>query len=606
MITVMMFMGVMLMFLASHTQMSRLELQATGGSARSTLGFFAAEAGLNLRASAIRQIFLGYTVPSGVSPTPNQPCTGNNLGSGDLRCISYTLNDRTVRTYIRQEPGNPYNIKIPLSERYGGLSAEESRFTAISEAVNRNNLVEARLELTFRSRVVPMFQFAAFYNKDLEINPGPQMILNGPVHTNGDLYLNANNRLDIRGKITTTKTIFRGRKNENLCNSKNINLFNPLTGIALVPNCSTRITVTPKMLTSYNGEVEMNVPVLVVPAPESLQPSSTQMYWKNADIRIVLQLTSTGNVSTTYHSSGIEVRNVDGSTDAIRTSALHGCTSATSMLGGGKAVASSNSLFNRRENSLIRMLEVDMQTLLNCIHSTSLASTPLLLNGSSVNDATHGGLVLYFTVMGPRSNLANSYYGVRVRNGETLASSLAGAPPVKGVTVVTDQAAYVRGEYNSPPAGDHLRIPAAFLSDTFQVLSNAWPTNDYASSVALTNRNASHTTVNSAVLSGTDTTGNIEGTGGQNLNLYNGGLENYPRFLEDWSGGITFTYRGSFVSLSKPSKSSGLWGASGVYEPPNRVWDYDATFNSAEKLPPLAPRFVYLRQELFVRDFGEP
>jgi hypothetical protein len=34
---------------------------------------------------------------------------------------------------------------------------------------------------------IPLFQFAIFYNKDLEFSPGADMIISGPVHSNGDL-----------------------------------------------------------------------------------------------------------------------------------------------------------------------------------------------------------------------------------------------------------------------------------------------------------------------------------------------------------------------------------------------------------------------------------
>ncbi len=44
------------------------------------------------------------------------------------------------------------------------------------------------LQMNFRSRIVPLFQFAVFYNGDLEMTSTPMMILGGRVHTNGNLY----------------------------------------------------------------------------------------------------------------------------------------------------------------------------------------------------------------------------------------------------------------------------------------------------------------------------------------------------------------------------------------------------------------------------------
>ena len=120
------------------------------------------------------------------------------------------------------------------------------------------------------------------------------------------------------------------------------------------------------------------------------------------------------------------------------------------------------------------------------------------------------------------------------------------------------------------------------------VLSTAW--NDANSAGDLSSRLADPTTVNAAFLAGTDSTGGPggEGPGGQDAGDYNGGLENYPRFHEDWSG-ETLTYRGSFVSLNQPRHVDGHW-SSQSYSPPIRDWGYDTDFNDAAKLPPLNTR----------------
>jgi hypothetical protein len=39
------------------------------------------------------------------------------------------------------------------------------------------------------------------------------------------------------------------------------------------------------------------------------------------------------------------------------------------------------------------------------------------------------------------------------------------------------------------------------------------------------------------------------------------------------------------------------------YTAPTRAWGYDSDFDDAENLPPMSPRFVYLRQQLFLRAF---
>jgi hypothetical protein len=89
---------------------------------------------------------------------------------------------------------------------------------------------------------------------------------------------------------------------------------------------------------------------------------------------------------------------------------------------------------------------------------------------------------------------------------------------------------------------------------------------------------------------------------------YNGGLENYPRFHEDWSRAAanpqpTLSYRGSFVSLSTPAHASGAWCGTGTTCKHLQSWDYDSLFNDVAMLPPLTPRFVAVQQTVLTEDF---
>jgi len=276
----------------------------------------------------------------------------------------------------------------------------------------------------------------------------------------------------------------------------------------------------------------------------------------------------------------VEVRNAGGGVQMIDSAILDGCN----------AVEYSDSFYNNREGTAIEMLDVDLRGLLDCVHLN-----PLLDEGRELDDSSEGGLVFYLGVDGPDMAGINNY-GVRVRNAAELASTIGGAPEVRGLTVVTNQAVYVQGDYNSVE-----KKPAAFLADSLNILSGNW--SDANDELPLDQRVAVDTTINAAFLSGTDTTGGVEGAGGQDLAQYNGGLENYPRFHEDWWL-RTLTYRGSFVSLNNPRHVEGAWVYGGMqYRAPVRDWGYDTDFDDAANLPPLSPRFVYLRQELFVRRF---
>jgi hypothetical protein len=276
---------------------------------------------------------------------------------------------------------------------------------------------------------------------------------------------------------------------------------------------------------------------------------------------------------------GIEVRNADGSMDGASTAALTTCS----------AVSHNTSFRDNREGSMMELLDVDVEALLDCLYANSM------MGGKGIDDDTDGGLIWYLGVDGPDSDTLNNY-GVRVYNGAELASSALGAPDVEGLTVVTAQAAYVQGDYNSTN-----KKPAAILCDAVNVLSNNWA--DANSVLPLANRIPTNTTINVALLAGTDTTGGAEGPAGQDQGGYNGGLENHPRFHEDWTG-YTLSFRGSLVSLNESRHASGTFTyGDPVYLAPIRDWDYDTDFDDVNNLPPLTPRFTYVRQALMLRRF---
>lgn len=60
-------------------------------------------------------------------------------------------------------------------------------------------------------REAPLFSHAVFYNMDLEFHPGPKMDMQGPVHSNGDIYLQAVDRLRFYSTVMANGNIYHGR-----------------------------------------------------------------------------------------------------------------------------------------------------------------------------------------------------------------------------------------------------------------------------------------------------------------------------------------------------------------------------------------------------------
>jgi hypothetical protein len=174
--------------------------------------------------------------------------------------------------------------------------------------------------------------------------------------------------------------------------------------------------------------------------------------------------------------------------------------------------------------------------------------------------------------------------GIVLTNGDLL--------PPNGLSIATPDPAYIVGNWNvttNASASLSLQtsnvantLPSAVFADAVTVLSPSWnPANNQSSNY----KTASSDTVNAAFL-----TGNVPSNG----SYYSGGVENFPRFLENWSG-QNFYYNGSMVEMFPSQIANAPWPGTGVvYNPPTRNWTFDSNFNNPADLPPLTPKVIYI------------
>lgn len=575
-LVVLMLLALTMTLLLGYFSLTMIELGTSRSSLTSFQGFYFAEAGLNVRADVVRQAFTGFSQPSGTTPDNPQTaaaCQGTNVGSGDYRCINYDFPGRTVVTFMEEAANSANPIVVPRGEQFANLNGQEYHYVVYSRALNNDQEAEAVLEMHFKSRLIPLFQFAVFFNKDLELLSLLGLDLEGPVHSNGDLYVGSVGTLDIAGSVTSSGSLYRGRKDSDLCMPGAVRVIDPENPREL-PTCSgTRRTILESELAPWRDMVKTGVDALALPPSDVLDPVSGKSYWDYADLRVMLDLNQSPPT--------IEVRQADGSNDSGKTAHLTSCGVATRSSG----------LYNVREGTSVEMLDIDVQGVLDCLYTTSMLGVPL-------DETTNGGHVWYVGVDGPNAAGMNNY-GVRLTNGAELKSTHVGAPAIAGLSVATNQAVYVEGSYNAVN-----KKPAAVLGDSLNVLSNNW--DDAVSAAAWSSSTlapATATTINAAFLAGTDTTAGVEGNGGQDLGGYSGGVKGLIRLHENWIG-VTLAYRGSFVSLGNPVHVNGAWAyGSPYYTEPTIDYGYDTDFEDALLLPPLSPQFVYLKQELFVRQF---
>jgi hypothetical protein len=163
--------------------------------------------------------------------------------------------------------------------------------------------------------------------------------------------------------------------------------------------------------------------------------------------------------------------------------------------------------------------------------------------------------------------------GVQLVNGAVLP---------QGLTVVSQNPLYVQGNYNVGSATQP-RQGAALIGDAINLLSNAWNGSKRPNSGL---PSASDTTFNAAMIAG-----NMDSSVGS----YNGGLENLPRFHENWTGRAC-NIRGSLVNAWPSRFATAAWVYGGNrYQAPNRNWQYDTMFNNVANLPPFSPVVVSAR-----------
>src|SRR5574340_1271664 len=141
----------------SLTTTINMDSGVRGAYDRTTTGFYAAESGLNRGMGDYRNIFLGFNVPTGSDFALHSIAVGN-------RTVNYQITD--VTTYDAQQ--NPPSITIPPGQLFGGLNAIEYDYIASSAASFHSN-TESNVNAEFKVGYIPVFQFVAFYTRDLEI-----------------------------------------------------------------------------------------------------------------------------------------------------------------------------------------------------------------------------------------------------------------------------------------------------------------------------------------------------------------------------------------------------------------------------------------------------
>jgi hypothetical protein len=451
-------------------------------------------------------------------------------------------NDRLEVTYL---PGSGFAIS---SGQYAGLRGTRSQLRVVANARARYasagpvGAVYQDVELLR----IPIFQFAVFYNIIMEIDNGPNTFtITGPVHCNTNAYFDPYNTLTFNSDVTASGTIAEYK----------------LAGHPMSSPGSGAII--------YNGAHDSGVSTLNLPIGTNTSPAAVHAV---IEIPPVLEDPYSSIGQQRYYNKADLIILVKD-TNIVATSGLK--NSFLTQIPGSQItnfLSTNQTFYNKREQKTIKATEIDIAKLIQW-NATNTYLRPWL-PGQDIR-------VLF--VDDQRTQSSSTQPGVRLINGQTLLP--------QGLTVATPKPLYTVSHYNAPAA--HLgttntsaTLPASLIADAVTVLSSAW--NDGNASSSLSSRVAGNTTVNAAIL-----TGQVPSSSAS----YSGGVQNFPRLLEEWNG-RTLTYNGSMVAMFYSQVATNIWRGIGssydIYNAPVRNWALDQNFLVESKLPPATPSVTVL------------
>lgn len=547
------------------------DIQVSNNMRDSAQTLYAAEAGME---SAYQQI----KVASGLKANPGLNSDGSIPITPPSGFSGYTFTTLTAAPlYLNGAiPPQPTTQAQTIGAgTYVGLNSFAQNYLVTSE-VSGPNGSRTKLVQVFQTGFAPLFQFAVFYDEILEIFPGATFTIVGRSHSNKHIHI-GNDTTNVDSFLTSAQNIYRYRLNDG-STPAGANIKNAVGVYQDFAKDHNAADWTTWAINTFNGRVRDSAhgaPPLTLPGAglildshdiiEQGSPGDSdalkqeKMYWK-ADYRILVDGAGTVTVKTGPPGSETTV--------AFDTSPF---------------LTTTKEFVDKRENKCQDVAEINVDALRTA--------------AAAVGDWDFQGGILYVSSAkakgaGTTCNGSGSWShtaAVRLTNGSQLpAPTGAGA---KGFTVATDRPIYVQGDYNTKywngsswalhNGSDATTPPAAVMADAVTVLSNNWGPNnsDTKGNNVVTDRNATSTTMYAGMISGIKPT--VAGTS------YSGGLENYFRLLENWTGD-TLTYRGSMVMLYDSEVATGTWQSTGnYYNAPTRDWAFDTLFK--ENPPPGTP-----------------
>lgn len=606
------FLAVALMVFASIFYWTSSNAKITLRNNQYNMSQAAAEAASETVMSYMMRDYLSQSVAS--SPNAYAFLPGTNIDQSTWP-VKYQFSDTN---------GNPGQISVwigptasnsvALDSQYSGLYGFAQNFLLIARAtpINQPETVSATIDEAFQTAYIPLFQFAIFYNVNLEIDPGASMTIGGPVFCDQSIW-EGSSVCTFSTNVTAVGTNDTARTDPFANNYTGSGTSRFLMAGQPVDHANSLT-----MPIGTNNDPATVISLLELP-PANYSMGTAAAYTTNGQVYLANKAdlvisnaaygtnfgswTPTGTNITVYYQDKattfylnplspdfyiLKTPAITGRyTNYVTTDTSAGLDCNTNVQYAGFSFLTNNIFYDYREGKTVQAVELDVSKFNLWVTNTMQTNCGGYYNNLCMFDkgSTHpiDGIYIYNSVPETGSTLP----AVRLVNGQTLPSSA-------GLTVVTPFPMYVKGDYNvrtnATTGGNDLAAnatshtyPAALMADSITILSSSWNDTIYTSSYGLSSRSPAQTTINAAMLEGiVPSNPAIRGN-------YSGGVENFMRLEENWSG-VKLWYNGAIVVLFYSQYATNSWSYGSYYDAPTREWAFDANFEQELKLPPMTPQ----------------
>ena len=543
-ITMLLLLSALSLLAAGAVVISGIDLRLASNYYQNSRAFYAAESGVEKALSDIQSILDGQ---------------GTILDEDLATILPPDLNGFSYEDFTIVRSGESFDQTV-TSGPYMGMVGLYQPIEITSKVVGPGNS-RYSIVISVQGIQIPIFQFGVFYDDSLEIHNGPRMDFIGRVHTNSSLFLGTNNSTWFYRPITIAGDLYRYR----ICNQDrdefdgNLYILHPIVDpdsnwVLLNYDSEDYVGDDEGWVAQTNDDFggrlrtrAHNITPLGMPIPGDIEPIEI-VKRRDAGDEPALRLERLDwkadlRIYSDSTLASIDIIDNDGLPVVLNDAAA--------------IDTSYGAFYDDREEEWVDLIIIDVSRL-----------TP----------ADIGNGIVYVSI--EEAPETERHKGIKLINGASLPGPM---------SICSDNAVYIEGDYNTINWQ-----PAAVMADAVNLLSNSW-TDAANHSTSGGPYNAENTTYYVAILGG-DT---------PNATAYNGGLENFPRFLEKWSvdGDRTCTIYGSFINLFLSDNADGQWGKSGVYSPPIRDWWFDVRFLNFNQLPPGTPSVGSVLRISFRQEF---